>query len=172
MFKSTGLTLLELLITISIIALVSSFGAPLVTSIQKDLQLKGAAEVGYFALQQARSSAVSKGKSVSMAFQSGVNWCAALSDSGLCDCSKLNDCTIDGVEQKITYVDFNLIDMQNLKFGKDSMAVFDGLRGLAIGHAGSLVFTNGSQELKLILSNMGRVRICAVGFAVGGYSKC
>jgi len=172
MFKCTGLTLLELLFTIAIIALVTSLAAPLVTSMQKNLQLKGAIQTGYFALQQARSSAISKGMSVSMVFQSGKYWCAALSDSGLCDCSKFNDCTIDGVEQKITNTDFNLISMRDLKFGKDSVAIFDGLRGLAVGHAGSLVFTDGSQRLKLILSNMGRVRICALGVATGGYQLC
>ncbi|MBL4631950.1 MAG: prepilin peptidase dependent protein A [Paraglaciecola sp.] len=107
-----------------------------------------------------------------MVFQSGANWCAALSDTGLCDCSKQNDCTIDEVEQKITYADFNLISMQNLKFGRDSVAVFDGFRGLAIGHAGSLVFSDGRQQLKLILSNMGRVRVCAIGVETGGYKLC
>ena len=74
MFKCTGLTLLELLFTIAIIALVTSLAAPLVTSMQKKLQLKSAIQTGYFALQQARSSAISKGMSVSMVFQSGKYW--------------------------------------------------------------------------------------------------
>lgn len=172
MFKDTGLTLLELLFTIAIIAIITSLGAPLVTSTQRHLQLKGAVQTVYFALQQARSSAISKGKDVQVVFQSGTNWCVALSDSGLCDCNKLNDCTIDQVEQKITKTDFTFIRMRDLKFAKDGVAVFDGFRGLAVGHAGSLVFTDGNQQLKLILSNMGRVRICALGVKTAGYKLC
>ncbi len=172
MFKVSGLTLLELLITISILLLLVSLGAPAITSIQKNLQLRGAAQNSYFAFQQARSSAIAKNMPITVAIQSGDNWCAAISDNGQCDCRAPNHCTLDGVEYKVDASDYHFVTLPKVTFGKQSMAVFDGNRGLAIGHSGSLIFSDGEQQLKLILSNLGRVRICAIDQALGGYKKC
>ena len=172
MRKSSGITLLELLITISIITLVLTLGVPSVLAIQKSMQLKGAVEVSYFAMQQARVSAVAARSDVSVVFNASSPWCIALSDQGICDCRVYADCTIDGVEQKIQHSDFHLITLNDIRFGDDSIAVFDGVRGLAIGHAGSLVFSDGDNQVKLLLSNMGRVRICSLVGQTGTYESC
>ena len=158
----SGLTLLELLITIAILVLVVSLGAPAITSIQKNMQLKAAAETSYFAFQQARVAAITQSVDVTVAINSSENWCAALSDDGVCNCSILNDCTLNGVEYKVDFSDYPFVNIDTVTFGEDSVAIFDSNRGMAIGHAGSVVFSDGDKQLKLILSNMGRVRICAV----------
>lgn len=172
MCKSSGITLLELLISVSIITLVLTLGVPSVLAVQKSLQLKGAVEVSYFALQQARASAVATRNDVSVVFNPSPAWCIALSDQGLCDCSVYADCTIEGVEQKIEHSEFHLITLTDIRFGDDSVAVFDGVRGLAIGHAGSLVFSDGLNQVKLIVSNMGRLRICSLVGQTGAYPAC
>ena len=172
MYHLSGLTLLELLITISILVLVVSLGSPAINSIQKNMQLKGAAQNSYFAFQQARVAAITKSVDITVAIRSGKNWCAALSDSGVCDCTIAYECTLDGVEYKVDSSDYRFVSIDKVKFGVDSVAVFDANRGLAIGHAGSVVFTDGDKQLKLILSNMGRVRICAVDGSIGGYEAC
>jgi prepilin peptidase dependent protein A/type IV fimbrial biogenesis protein FimT len=79
---------------------------------------------------------------------------------------------LDGVEYKVDFVDYHFVSIDKVTFGADNVAVFDSNRGLAIGHAGSIVFTDGDKQLKLILSNMGRVRICAVDSSLGGYEAC
>lgn len=172
MHNLSGLTLLELLITISILVLVVSLGSPAITSIQKNMQLKAAAESSYFAFQQARATAITQSIDVTVAIHPGENWCAALSDSGLCDCTISNECSINGVENKVDFADYRFVSIDKVTFGVDNVAVFDANRGLAIGHAGSVVFTDGDKQLKLILSNMGRVRICAVDSNIGGYQPC
>lgn len=172
MHNLSGLTLLELLITISILVLVVSLGAPAINSIQKNMQLKAAAESSYFAFQQARVAAITQNIDVTVAIQPGENWCAALSDSGLCDCATTNVCTLNGVEYKVDSANYRFVSIDKVTFGVDNIAVFDSDRGMAIGHAGSVVFTDGDKQLKLILSNMGRVRICAVASSLGGYEAC
>lgn len=172
MYKFAGLTLLELLFTISIMALLAGLASPTFISIQKNIQLKGVAETHYFALQQARHLAISKGADITLAFQSNKAWCVGMSDFGVCDCTKVDDCTVNGVEHIISQHNYPLISVENVKFGKDSVAIFDGQRGLAIGHAGSVVFSDGTRQLKLILSNMGRVRICSLLGQVGSYQSC
>jgi prepilin peptidase dependent protein A/type IV fimbrial biogenesis protein FimT len=172
MQSHSGLTLLELLVTISIIMLLVTLGSPAITSMQKNLQLRGAVETSYFALQQARSSAISQNRDVTVAFKSGESWCAALSDIGECDCGIAQQCKLNGVEHKVSYVDYKFVELNTVSFGQDNQTIFDGNRGLAIGHAGSLIFSDGNRQLKLILSNMGRVRICAIDEPLGGYSTC
>jgi prepilin peptidase dependent protein A/type IV fimbrial biogenesis protein FimT len=172
MHHFSGLTLLELLITISILVLVVSLGSPAIISIQKNMQLKGAAQSSYFAFQQARVAAITKNIDVSVAIRPGENWCAALSDSGVCDCTVAYKCTMDGVEYMVDSADYRFVSIDKVTFGVDDVAVFDANRGLAIGHAGSIVFTDGDKQLKLILSNMGRVRICAVDGSLNGYDAC
>jgi prepilin-type N-terminal cleavage/methylation domain-containing protein len=172
MHNHFGLTLLELLVTISIILILVTFGAPAINSIQKNIQLKGAAQSSYFLFQQARVAAITKNIDVTIAFRSGEKWCAALNDSGVCDCAIAYECILDGVEYKVDFIDYRFVNIDKVTFGVNSVAVFDANRGLAIGHAGSIVFTDGVKNLKLILSNMGRVRICAVGSSIGGYKSC
>jgi prepilin peptidase dependent protein A/type IV fimbrial biogenesis protein FimT len=172
MFKHQGLTLLELLFTISIIVLLVSLASPAFTAIQKNIQLKGVVENHYFAFQQARYSAISNKTDVALSFQAGTKWCVGISDLGKCNCLIQNNCTLNGIEHLIASDDYSLITLTDIKFGKDSVAIFDGLRGLSIGNAGSVVFSDGTRKLKLVLSNMGRVRICGVGSTVSSYQKC
>lgn len=172
MYIQRGFTLLELMVTVSIIAIVVSIGAPAVMNTQKTMQLKGATEASYFAFQYARSAAVSAGTDVTVSLTSGTDWCVGISDGGDCDCNTLNSCTINGVEQLVKSSDFSLVTMQNISFGATSTAVFDGVRGLSIGSAGSTVFSDGSNDAKLVLSNMGRIRICMAAGDLGRYSLC
>jgi prepilin peptidase dependent protein A/type IV fimbrial biogenesis protein FimT len=136
------------------------------------MQLKAAAQSSYFAFQQARVSAITKNIDVTVAIRSDESWCAALSDSGVCDCAISYECTLDGVEYKVDSADYRFVSISKVTFGADNIAVFDANRGLAIGHAGSVIFTDGDKQLKLILSNMGRVRICGVDSSIGGYEAC
>jgi len=152
MHNLSGLTLLELLITISILMLVVTLGSPAINSIQKNMQLKGAAQSSYFAFQQARVAAITKSIDVTVAIRPGESWCAALSDSGVCDCAIAYECTLDGVEYKVDFADYRFVSIDKVTFGADNVAVFDANRGLAVGHAGSIVFTDGDKQLKLILS--------------------
>ncbi|MGJ8681978.1 GspH/FimT family pseudopilin [Paraglaciecola sp.] len=172
MVKLHGLTLLELLVTISVLVLLVTLASPAYNAIQRNIQLKAVVENHYFALQQARYSAISNKVDVGIFFQGGKNWCGGLSDIGKCDCSILNSCTLNGTEQLLTSNDYPFISLTNIKFGQDSAALFDGVRGLSIGHAGSVTFSDGERQLKLVLSNMGRIRICGVVAPVGGYKKC
>jgi prepilin peptidase dependent protein A/type IV fimbrial biogenesis protein FimT len=168
----SGLTLLELLITISIIVLVMLLVSPAIISMQKHMQLKGAAQSSYFAFQHARGAAIAKSTDITVAIRPGKSWCAALSDNGTCDCATKNECSLDGVEYKVDFTDYRFVSIDKVTFGEDNIAVFDANRGLALGHAGTIIFTDGYKQLKLILSNMGRVRICAVGEELGGYEAC
>lgn len=170
--KEKGLSLLELLISISIVAIVVTLGAPSVVATHKLYKLKGAVETSYFALQYARSAAVSASTDTTVQFIEGGNWCIGTSDAGLCDCNVPNSCLVNGVEQSVRASDFSQITLQDLKFGGNDAAVFDGVRGLAVGNAGSVVLSDGNNEARLVVSNMGRVRVCVQQGQLAVYRPC
>jgi prepilin peptidase dependent protein A/type IV fimbrial biogenesis protein FimT len=172
MYFQRGVSLLEMMITVSIIAIVVAVQSPSVITMQRSLQLKGALENTYFAFQQARSSAVSSGNDITVDINSGANWCIALSDSGACDCATANSCTVDGVEQIVRSSDYSLITMQDLNFGANNNTVFDSVQGLSLGNAGSIALSDGTNQGRIALNNMGRSRICVQAGEIGGYAAC
>jgi Tfp pilus assembly protein FimT len=172
MNKFRALSLLELLFTIAITTLVLTLGVPSFLGAQKTMQLKGAAELSYFLLQQARAQAISRRQNIAAIFQSGSDWCIALSDAGECNCQIAGNCLVAGIEHKINATDFRLVHLEDVRFGADRLAIFDGVRGLAIGNAGSTIVSDGDTALKLIVSNMGRIRLCVASGEVSGYKPC
>lgn len=172
MYKSQGLSLLELLISLTIVGILVSVGGPAFMQYNDERKLKGAVEASYFLLQQARSVAVSKGADVTVDFAEGNNWCIGVSDSGTCNCSTSSSCTVDGVELVLNSSDYSGVSMQSLTFGASDQTVFDGTRGITSGNSGSLELTNGTIDVRLVVSNMGRARICVASGTMGGYSAC
>ncbi|RDV29441.1 prepilin-type N-terminal cleavage/methylation domain-containing protein [Alteromonas aestuariivivens] len=170
--RQQGFTLLELMITIAIIAIVVRIGAPSIITAQKNLVLKGAAESSYYTLQQARSHAVRQSNDIVVDFSGGTNWCIGITDQGDCDCGTANSCTVDGVEEVIRGDDYTSITMQNLNFGANNQATFDGVRGLSLGSAGSIELSDGDREIRVQLNNVGRANVCVVAGNVGTYQAC
>ncbi len=170
--NQTGLSLLELMITIAIIGIVITLGAPSIIEAQRNRVLSGAIENSYFTLQQARSNAVRKGEDIIVDFSAAPQWCIGATDQPTCDCSTLNSCTVDGLEQVLDNQDFPQIEMQNVNFGVNDQATFDGTRGLSIGSAGNLELTDGTRTVRLNLNNVGRVSICVVTGNLGSYQPC
>ncbi|GAC14409.1 prepilin peptidase dependent protein A [Aliiglaciecola lipolytica E3] len=167
-----GLTLLEIMIVLSVIMLLATLGAPSIIQMLQHQQLKGTLQTSYFLLQQARSTAISQHNSVTAQFQKGSDWCIALSDTGPCNCQVKSACTVDNIEYRISALDYPQVKISDTTMGKDQTIVFDGVRGTAIGNAGTGVFSNGNETAKLIVSNLGRVRICMQQGKLGAFQKC
>lgn len=163
--------MLELLITVAVIGITVTLGAPAIIESFKSQKVKGATQSGYFMLQYARSVAISKGNDVTIDFVSGSNWCIGISDTGPCECNVANSCLVDNVEQRIIAADYSGVQMNNLTFNGGS-AVIDGQRGMAAGNAGTLELTDGDNTLRLVMSNLARVRICTQAGDAGGYPAC
>jgi Tfp pilus assembly protein FimT len=163
--------LLELLITVAVIGITVTLGAPAIIDSFKSQKVKGATQSGYFMLQYARSVAISKGTDVTIDFVSGNNWCLGVSDSGPCECNVANSCLVDNVEQRVVAADYSGVQMNNLTFNGGT-SVIDGQRGMAAGNAGTLELSDGDNTLRLVMSNLARVRICSAAGDPGDYPAC
>lgn len=166
-----GISLTELLIVVTVVAITVTLGAPAVLDTFRYQRVKGAAQSGYFMLQYARSMAISTGNDIAIDFVPGSNWCLGLSDSGPCDCNIADSCNVDNVEHLVNAYDYPGVYLSKLTFD-DGLAVIDGRRGMAAGNAGTLELTDGEHVLRLVMSNLGRVRICAKSGNPGGYPPC
>jgi len=100
--KIKGFTLMELLVTISVVAIIVSLAVPSFIDTIERRHLEGAASSIHLGLQRAKSEAVKKNEPVTFDITTGVNWCYGLVDDsdndGLansCNCANA-DCTIDG----------------------------------------------------------------------------
>lgn len=172
MTNQHGISLLELMITIAIVAIVITLGSPAIINAQRNLALAGAVENSYFAFQQARSHAVRQSSDILVDVTAGSNWCIGATDQADCDCSVAASCTVDGVEQVLDSQDYPQVTMQNLSFGGDNQAVFDGVRGLSLGSAGTLELAAGATNVRISLNDVGRVSICIVSGELGSYQAC
>lgn len=167
-----GISLLQLLITISIISLLLLISAGSLTSTRQRLDISGASQSIYFFLQQARSQAITNQHTTTVAIQAGKKWCLGLTDSPFCNCTLTNDCKIGAVEQVLSFTDYPFTTLDWAGFGPKHVTQFDGQRGLSIGHAGTLTLQTSKFATHVIVSNMGRVRICSKTGDIGSYRKC
>ncbi|MEC9262425.1 MAG: GspH/FimT family protein, partial [Pseudomonadota bacterium] len=131
-----------------------------------------AVQLVYFQIQAARHQAVTKQQDIQLDIVDGQYWCIGITDQATCDCQSPQSCTIDGVEKVTSYDEFRYTQMAASTFAHNNQSRFSPPRGLAQGYAGSVTLTNTEQDFKVIVSNSGRVRICALAQAIPPYPRC
>lgn len=85
MTRQRGFTLLELIITIAVLAIVLSLAVPSMRSAAEKRRTIAAAEEIYSQLQLARSEAIARSEPVFMNIVGGANWSVGVSDNAACD---------------------------------------------------------------------------------------
>ncbi len=174
--RVAGFTLLEAMVALVILSLVLGAGVPALLDIARSMRLQSAAQDTYALLHYARSDALRSGEQRFVVWQQDANgWCAAVSNRSDCNCLT-EDCSIDGVLRAQSGDEFTGVALAGASFSSGSYTRFDGVRGLAEGHAGSVryqLLENGvmDAEVRVIVSVLGRVRYCQLG-DIGGYPTC
>ena len=170
--RAHGFSLIQLLIIVAIVAIIASQSVQSFSTMLKAIELKGAVQLVYFQIQAARHQAVAKQQDIQLDIVDGQYWCIGITDQATCDCQSPQSCTIDGVEKVTSYDEFRYTQMAASTFAHNNQSRFSPPRGLAQGYAGSVTLTNTEQDFKVIVSNTGRVRICALSQAIPPYPKC
>ena len=170
--RAHGFSLIQLLIIVAITAIIASQSLQSFSTMLKAIELKGAVQLVYFQIQAARHQAVAKQQDIQLDIVDGQYWCIGITDQATCDCQSPQSCTIDGVEKVTSYDEFRYTQMAASTFAHNNQSRFSPPRGLAQGYAGSVTLTNTEQDFKVIVSNTGRVRICALSQAIPPYPKC
>jgi len=162
--SESGFTLLELLITLTIMSILLLVSIPMLTNQIIQSRLKAAAETFVQSAQMARSEALTQQQNVYLSLTSGANWCYGVNLASSCSCTPLNNCGLASVLGGL----YPNVTLSNTGFTGGSL-YFNSSRGLA-SVASSVTFTEGTQLITVTIGQLGLFSLCSTG--VSGYSAC
>lgn len=170
-----GFSLIELLVTISVIAILSAIAVPSFQSMIETRRLIAATEGVYAHLQFARSEAVKFGlaENLNVSIKTGTPWCLGISNATTsCDCNKEGACVYGPaavMERNLIGSEFSNVALTT----NQANAKLDGIRGGFGGTAGTITLTSSpsNRTTNIVFSRLGRVKICSAS-GVGGYPSC
>ncbi len=159
-----GFTLLELLMSVAIMAILVVLSTPIFTTYIMQNRLKGAGESLYGDLFHARAEAIKQQKNITVVFQTGANWCYGVTTASNCNCSVANNCTLG----QVSYLRHKNTTLSVIGLGANTS--FNGTRGV-VSSTGTLSFTsNSGDSISLELNKMGFTKICSADLS--GYTSC
>lgn len=175
--KHRGFTLVELLITLAVIALLTGVAAPAMARFIDNARLHAASEQLASELERARNHAITHQQASYFSLQrAGAAWCFGWGVNRDCRCSDIpteNTCTTGTGESTQTHRfqsgDYPAIHLRLP--GTNRMARllrFSPVRGTATG--ASIILSNRRSEQHVVVSPLGRIRRCTVGAT--GYARC
>jgi prepilin-type N-terminal cleavage/methylation domain-containing protein len=183
--RPCGFTLVELLVTVSVVAILATLAGAAFTGFLDRYRLSGAVETLFSDLQLARSEAVKRNRSVQVVVTSGVNWAYTLSElNDVCDGSS----TLTATQLKSvgvagfpgTRIDRLVLNSggggTTMVFQPDSSRVQVACNSTALLPAGSVISFRAAdgKQACLLLNGIGRIKRCSPSGAnhLIGFPEC
>ena len=170
----SGFTLVELLVTLALVALLLAVAAPAMAAFLDKARLRAATQALAQELRQARDHALSHQRTIYFSFSSHrEQWCYGWRDGSACQCRSRTPAIrcqtgADGPVRTQSSADYPGVQLTSNRHSSRGTLLFSPLRGTATGAAFAL--RNRYAETRVIVSPLGRVRICSP--AGRGYSLC
>lgn len=156
--RHSGFTIIELMITIAVIAVIAALALPSFKSILEERRLVGAAENLYASLQYARSEAIKRNSVMNFVVDNAnpSTWCYGVDDDeDDCDCSA-TACEVGGTQQNFSSSDFKdirLVQADNIEFEpRQGMPDSEQTYTLQIGN-------DGNRQRSVIVNLAGNIRV-------------
>ena len=158
-----GLTLLELMVALGIVAALMTLALPSFGSIMARHRLKAAAENLSMDLAELRFEATQRSVPLHMHFATGPDWCYALATASGCDCRVAQSCQLKTVRAK---------DHPGVQLLEGRPVLFEPRPGAGVDGGSALLQSAEGAQLRVGLTRLGRPKVCAPGAAVPGYPGC
>lgn len=174
MQKQRAFTIIELLISLTVLMILISVATPAYNYLFSQQALVASGERLYQFLRLASVESRKQNKKIYVHFcQRGTTqeWAMAMSEDNSCQCFIENSCLVNGVQQRATLSDGDLVStsIDDITF-TGSQASYNPMRFTV--NAGSITLSNtAGYKLKVIQSTM-RLRICTPESAQLGYKQC
>lgn len=154
--KRYGFTLLELMVTLSVMSILALIAVPSFVGMHDRYHLKGTVDTLYADLQFARSEAVRRNGAVFIGFSTGASWCYGLDSESACSCATQGDCDL----KVVSAADYPAVTLASTTFS-GAVTSFKPRLG-TVSKAGTVVFQSSKgKEARAIVSPLGRVSRCS-----------
>jgi len=164
-FNDHGVTLLELLIAISIVAILAVTAVPSFITYLQQNRLVGATQRLYHTLQYARTEAVKRNANVYVSFVTGSNWCYGANPGATCACNTSGSCTIGSVSAP------SAGQISLSATGLNSGAIYFEPNHGASSSSSTITFTTSQGDtMGVKIGLLGSLTICSSSIA--GYPAC
>jgi type IV fimbrial biogenesis protein FimT len=162
--KVRGLTLIELMVTLGLLAVLASLALPSFGAHLTRQRLKAAAEALAADLAEARLLAAQRGSPLHVHFDAGADWCWTVATASGCGCAGAQPaCLLKTVAGR---------DHPGVALVQGHDALFDPASGTAVGQGSAELRTARGERLRVELSRLGRARICSPGASLAAYPAC
>lgn len=161
--QSTGLTLIEMMVAIAIVAVLASLAVPSFGSQLARTHLKAAAERIAADLAEARFESGRRGVPMHLHFEAGAQWCYSIATADSCPCGSAQSCQIrrtQGSEHKGVLLE------------RANDLHFDPANGTADAVAAATLRNTQGDTLRVELTRLGRAKVCAPESTSLGYPAC
>lgn len=158
-----GLTLIELMMVLGVVAVLAALALPSLGAQIARQRLKSAAETLAGDLAEARFEAARRGSALHLHYAPGTDWCWAVASTSACDCRSAQPCQLKAVRSS---------DHPGVELAQSRDATFDPANGSALGNGAALLRSARGDELRVALTPLGRVQVCAPQSSALGYPRC
>lgn len=181
-----GFTLIEMLITLAIIAIIIALAGPNFKDFFDKGRVKRATIEVQGLIAKAKAETKTRNTDLSISIKPGASdtWCIGYAEAPGCDCTNTTSCVVS-VGPTATAVDVTQVilgtEFPDVTLGQNFAAIdatffgstIDSVRGAA-SSAGTVTLTSGNWGLGVAVSAQGRVRICAQASSTNsmGYPAC
>lgn len=182
--KSTGVTLVELMVVIAVLLLLVLAAGTISYTFSKKQVITEATTAINAIIQKARATAIQTNTDLYLNVQTGTSWCVGLTNnSSGCDC-QTTSCTVNGKSEIISNSDYNDLSLSlthSPSLGNNATIVFDKIRGRIFPDLSQpsntettpILFSisnSNNDSLVIHLNKWGTTDICSNN--VGGYPSC
>jgi type IV fimbrial biogenesis protein FimT len=161
--RPRGLTLLEMMVAVAIVAVLASLAVPSLGATLARLHLKSAAERVAADMAEARFEATRRGQAMHLHFEPGAAWCYTVAPSPACGCGSPQPCQL---RQALGRDHAGVV----LEHARDLH--FDPAAGTASNPAAVLLRSSYGETLQVEMTRLGRAKVCAPDSAALGYPRC
>ena len=184
--KSSGFTIVELLVTITLLGISTALAVPSYQDMLAKRRLaEGAEQITAF-FNAAQSEAIRRNEIISVTYAKAEkdNWCiGATAGAAACDCTEADAeesdfCAIDGVPRIFSDEDLFSYDFMDGLHGGDGTFAYEPVRGMMVDTSDDFhihVRTATSKyKLKVEVTSTGQVRTCSQDndHRLPGYGRC
>jgi type IV fimbrial biogenesis protein FimT len=170
-----GFTLIEIGITLAIVAILAMVAVPSYRSSVDKTRLKAAVDALHADLQNAKTLTSQSKSTVVVAFATGAAWCYGItSTKTTCSCAQTDSAQADFCEVRaVRAADVKGATLSAASFGGNAFTSFESVRGSATAGSATFQSTLGKQAT-VSVSALGRVGICSPAGAtnVDAYPAC